>query len=166
MIEVLRHSLLGQFESALAMHHECLVRCPADQWDQPIAKYPFWLVAYHTLCYADLYLTPGGEKAFVLRPIHPKGWYEYEAEFPSRRFEQTELVDYAIVCRDKARTVLNAETEAGLSGPSCFARQPFSRLELHLYNLRHIMHHTGQLSAFLRKANVDTHWVKTGWAAA
>ena len=165
MIDYIRQSLLGQFESALAMHHECISLCPAVQWDQPIANYPFWVVAYHTLCYADLFMTPGGEKAFSPRPIHPKGWYEYEAEFPSRRFEQAELVEYAIVCRDKARTVLPSETEASLSGPSGFARQPFSRLELHLYNLRHIMHHTGQLSAFLRKANVDTRWVKTGWPA-
>ena len=27
-------------------------------WDAPIAKYPFWMVAYHTLCYVDCYLSP------------------------------------------------------------------------------------------------------------
>ena len=58
--------------------------------------------------------------------------------------------------------MLDAETEGSLGGPSGFARRAFSRLEMHLYNLRHIQHHTGQLSAFLRRAGVDTRWVGAG----
>ena len=46
---------------------------------------------------------------------------------------------------------------------------PFSRLELHLYNLRHIQHHTGQLSAYLRRVVPELaepkklRCVRSGW---
>ena len=33
-----------------------------------------------------------------------------------------------------------------------------------MYNLRYIQHHTGQLGAYLRRAQVKTSWVKSGKA--
>src|SRR5437773_2146517 len=65
-------------------------------------------------------------------------------------------------CRAKAAEVVGAETRETLEGPSGHGRLKFSRLELHLYNVRHIQHHTGQLTAFLRRVGVKTGWVKTG----
>jgi uncharacterized damage-inducible protein DinB len=57
-----------------------------------------------------------------------------------------------------------AETHKTLEGPSEFPWLPMSRAELHLYNIRHIQHHTGQLGAFLRRNGVDAgRWVKRGW---
>lgn len=34
-----------------------------------------------------------------------------------------------------------------------------ARGELHLYNLRHVQHHTGQLSAYLRRIGQVPRWV-------
>ncbi|MBW3595741.1 MAG: DinB family protein [Planctomycetes bacterium] len=162
MTEHLKHILLGQMEASLAMLRECIEKCPAAHWDEKIAKYAFCQVAYHTLCFADLYLTES-ESLFVFRDLHPKGWEELNGEYPSRRFSQEELLGYANICRDKARANLAAETAETLQGPSGFARHPISRVELHLYNIRHIQHHAGQLSASLRRIQVGTRWVKTGW---
>lgn len=170
MIEHVKAMLAGQFQAALCMLDDCIGKCPLQQWDGLIAKYPFWQVAYHTLCFADLYLTPGGEAAFGLRPdLHPAGWSEFNDEYPSRRFEKAELAAYAATCRAKAEQTLAAETRESLTAPSGFARLGFTRGELHIYTIRHMQHHAGQLSAFLRRidgadgAPTDTKWVKTGW---
>lgn len=163
MIDHVKHTVAAQFEAALNMLHECLQKCPAAHWDSLIAKYPFWMVAYHTLCFLDCYLAPG-DAAFETRPdFHPAGRAELEEEYPSRRFSQEELLAYTAVCRDLLHRTMSAETRETLEGPSGFPRLRFSRLELHLYNIRHVQHHTGQLSASLRRIGVDTRWTGTGW---
>lgn len=162
MIELLRTTLTGQFEASLSMLNDCIQKCPPEHWDGKIAKYAFWHVTYHTLCYADLYLSPG-EKSFPFREIHPRGWSEFKDEYPSRRFEQRELSDYLAVCRRKAVETIAAETPESLSGESGFSWLPFSRAEAHLYNIRHVQHHAGQLSASLRKIGAEPRWVSTGW---
>ena len=153
----------SQFEAALAMLAECLDGCPDQHWDSPIARYTFWQVAYHTLCFADCYLARGDDAWQPHPTFHPAGRAELDGEYPSRRFTRRELIAYLGFCLDKVRTTFAAETTESLQSPSGFPRHPFSRGELHLYNLRHIQHHTGQLSAFLRRVGIDTGWVKAGW---
>lgn len=154
--------LLSQFQAALAMLDHCIAACPPDHWDSPIAKYPFWLVAYHTLYCTDGYLAPT-EDAWSPHPIfHPGGRSDIDDEFPSRRFTQPELAAYSTHVRAKASQAVALETPESLAGPSGFTRLTFSRTELHLYNLRHIQHHTGQLSASLHRVQIPVPWVKSG----
>jgi hypothetical protein len=164
MIEHVRKILAAQFEAALAMLNDCVQKCPPEQWDGLVAKYPFWQVAYHTLCFVDLYLSPS-EKAFEMREIHPQGWREFNDEFPSRRFDKAELTAYLAICRTKAVETLVQMTEESFQADSGFGRLHISRGELHIYNLRHLQHHTGQLSAFLRRNDqaADPTWVGSGW---
>ncbi|MGH7133140.1 MAG: DinB family protein [Phycisphaerales bacterium] len=156
----------AQFDAGLWMLDEILQSCPDAQWDASVGKYPFWHVAYHVLCFVDVYATVDND-AWIpdQRPdgMHPLGRVELDEEYPSRRFERGEMVAYLQRCRELIRAALAAETEASLAGPSGFAHLPFSRAELHLYNLRHLQHHTGQLSAVLRRVGVDTRWRKSGW---
>lgn len=169
--------ILSQFEAALAMFRDCLAKCPEEHWDAPIAHYSFWQVAYHTICFVDCYLA-SSDTAFEFRtttspahapcgqPLHPLGRAELENEFPSRRFDQRELLAYVDLCLDKMRTVFSDETAETLAGPSGFPRLKFTRAELHLYNMRHVQHHTGQLSACLRRESnetIDPRWVGAGW---
>ncbi len=120
--------------------------CPPDSklehWDGIIAKYAFWHVAYHALCFVDLYLSPN-EESFQLRDLHPLGWKELNDEYPSRRFEQREIAEYVAICRQKAIEAPASETRKSLEGKSGFSFRTFSRGELHIYNIRHIQHHTG-----------------------
>ena len=164
MIESTRKALIRQYEASLAMLRDCLEKCPAEHWEGPIAKYPFWCVAYHTLCYADLYLSPRKE-AWTPRAIHPRGYQELLDEYPSRRFEKEELLEYADFCHVKVFESIGAETEATLAGESGFHWYKVPRLEMHFINIRHIQHHTGQLSAFLRRLSVQPRWFGSGWEA-
>lgn len=90
MIDYVKKILTGQFEASLCMMNDCVQKCSQEHWDGKIAKYAFWQVAYHTLCFVDLYLSPN-EESFQLRDIHPQGWSEFrdvfDEEFPSRRFD-------------------------------------------------------------------------------
>ena len=172
----IRAAVAGQFEAALAMLNDCLKACPDEHWDGLIAKYPFWHVGYHTLCFVDAYLSRNQEafEGLVAERVarraadpsapdfQPRGMAELEDEHPSRRFDRAELLEYAAYCAAKVREVLREGHDEPLGGPSGFWRLKFSRLELHLYNLRHVQHHAGALGAFLRRQGVDLRWVGSG----
>lgn len=171
MTEYVKQLLTGQYEAALCMLNDCIRACPPEHWDGHVGKYAFWHVVYHTLCFVDLYLTPD-EKAFQMRDIHPRGWREFDDEYPSRRFEKQELADYLVVCRQKAIDTIVSETRESLKGPSGHTRRTFSRGELYVYTIRHVQHHTGQLSAYLRRIGPALQdmkvlpWVGSGWREA
>lgn len=163
----------SQFRAALAMLEQCIARCPDEHWDATIGKYPFWQVAYHTLCFVDCYLSPSNDD--FTRQVEarqgsghngfnpqPRGMAELDDEYPSRRFTREEMMHYAALCRAKLDATIPNESDETLAGPSGFSWLKFSRAEAHLYNLRHVCHHTGQLSAALRRAGVETSWVKAG----
>ena len=144
------------------------LRCPQEYWDGKIAKYTFWQVAYHTLFFVDLYLSRN-EASFQLREFHPQRRVEFTDGYPSRRFDKRELTEYVALCRQKGVETLAFETPESLEGESGFRWLQFSRGEAHLYNIRHIQHHTGQMSAFLRRVDEAlqdpqaVRWISTGW---
>jgi hypothetical protein len=167
MIDFVKQILTGQFEASLAMMNECLRLCPDEHWESKIGQGTFRWVAYHTLFFVDLYLTPN-EDAFELRQLHHRGGDE-RGPVACVGLDRAEAQSYVLICRQKAIDSLRTETPETLAGPSGFSRYKCSRGELHLINIRHIQHHTGQLSAFLRHVDPACHerpalpWVATGW---
>ena len=164
MIEYVRTSLTGQFEASLCMLNDCIAKCPPQHWEDRIANDTFRQVAYHTVFYVDLYLSPS-DAAFCLRALHQRGGDERTIDTPSTGLTKDETLDYLTVCRHKALETLALETPESLRRESGFSWLPFSRGELHLYNIRHVQHHTGQLSVFLRRIVKDDErwWIRTGW---
>ena len=158
MIELVRSAVEGQYGAALAMFRDCLNAADAETWAARVGRAAFWHVAYHTLFITDLYLSPE-EKAFRPQPFHredyemmgPAPWAPEKVPVVDRPYDLPTLAGYADTCRAKARRTVDAETDAVLAGPSGFDWLPFTRLELHLYNIRHLQHHTGQLTAALRR---------------
>lgn len=163
MHEFVKSIIRGQFEAALCMLNDCLRKCPEEHWDGKIANDTFRQIAYHTLFYVDYYASPN-ESAFALRELHARGGDERKPEV-STGLSKEESLAYLAIGRQKVLESIAAETAESLQGPSGFSRQQFSRGELHLYNIRHIQHHVGQLSAYLRRITQDTSswWVRTGW---
>jgi uncharacterized damage-inducible protein DinB len=156
--------LLGQFEAALCMLNDCIRKCPLEHWEGKIANDTFRQIAYHTLFYVDYYLS-ADESAFTLRELHQRGGDERSSADASTGLSKEETLAYLAICRRKAIETLTAETVESFQGASGFSRLPYSRGELHLYNLRHVQHHTGQLSAYLRRFIEDGErwWIKSGW---
>jgi uncharacterized damage-inducible protein DinB len=164
MIDYFKIILTGQFEAALCMLNDCIRKCPAEHWEGKIANDTFRQIAYHTLFFVDLYLSPS-EAAFELRECHHQGGDERSSTEASVALPQHETLAYLAICRQKMLQTLAAETSESLERDSGFSWLPFTRGELHLSNIRHVQHHTGQLSAYLRRVIEDSErwWVKTGW---
>jgi len=169
MLTLVRDSIAGQYGASLTMLERCIKRADEAVWEAPVAKFPYWHVAYHTLFCTDLYLSPG-EKAFRSPAFHQpdsnflgnQPWPPYKKVVVGRPYEKEELTSYLETCRGKVRTSVGAETEATLAGESGFPWLPFNRLDLHLYNIRHVQHHTGQLAAVLRRmTGKGVTWVGT-----
>ncbi len=80
-----------------------------------------------------------------------------------------EITEYLAICRQKAVATLASETRESLQRESGFHRLPISRGELHLYNIGHLQHDTGQLSAYFRRVDEALQdpkairWITTGW---
>lgn len=155
--------LAAQFEAALCMLYDCIRKCPRSHWGGLIAQNSFGQVVYHTLFYVDYYMS-ANEAAFTLREIHLRGGDE-RLDAVSPGIDQAEALEYLATCRRKVADVLASETAESLQEPSGFSRLPFSRFEMHLDSLRHVQHHAGQLSAYLRRIVEDGErwWAASGW---
>ena len=151
-------SLAGQYGAALSMLRSCVERADGDVWHAVVGKFPYWHITYHVLHATDLYLSPD-EATFRPQPFHREGYELLGAPFGApdqevvvdQPYDRGTLAVYVDTCRAKTKLTLRGETEAKLGGPSGFSWLEFCRLELHLYNIRHIQHHTGQLVAALRR---------------
>jgi uncharacterized damage-inducible protein DinB len=167
MIQYIKQIIIGQFEASLAMLNQCIQACPPEHWEGKIANDTFRQVAYHTLFFVDLYLSPD-EEAFTLRDLHHRGGDE-RGPTASIGLPKDETLSYVAICRQKLLDTLAAETRESLEGPSGFSWRQISRGELHIYNIRHVQHHTGQLSAYLRRIDAALSdpkalpWIGTGW---
>lgn len=168
MSEYVKKILSGQFGATLSMMGQCVQVCRPEHWEGRIANDTFRQVAYHTLFFVDFYLSPS-EDAFRLRDLHQRGGDERVGTEASPGLSKDETLAYVAICREKALETLASETAESLRGASGFSRLPFSRGELHVYNLRHVQHHTGALSAYLRRVDASLKdpkalpWIRTGW---
>lgn len=172
MTEYLKAIVTSQFEAALSMLNQTMRLCPPQHWEGIIANQTFRTVAYHTLFFVDFYLSPR-EEDFELRDLHHRGGDDRNTGTRAG-LPKDETVGYVEICRAKLVQVMASETAASLEGPSGFSTWfsglRISRGELHIYNIRHIQHHTGQMSAYLRRVSAalkDTtalRWVRTGWS--
>lgn len=167
MLDYFKQSVTNQYEAALTMLRRCIDACPSEHWESKIAQGTFRWVAYHTLFFTDLYLSPSNE-SFVLRDFHERGGDERQP-FAAPGLTQQEALAYIPLCRQKAIDSIASETEETLAGPSGFFWYEITRGEMHFINIRHIQHHTGQLSAFLRRVDDrfkdrnTLRWVGSGW---
>ncbi len=127
-------AIQSQYLSALAMLRQAIVKCPAAMRDASQDADPAWYRAYHTLYWAHKYLQVTS-KDFVPWKNHPKN------PDRSKPLSKQELLEYLeFVERQVATCVPAADLQAG----SGFYGFPSSKLEMHIYNIRHIQQHTGE----------------------
>jgi hypothetical protein len=163
---VLQH-FVSQYRASLAMLRTAIEVCPESLWLASDCRNRFWHVAYHSIFYTHLYVQ-AGEAEF--RPWHkhqpdsqylgPRPWAPNEAVVIERPYSQEEVLEYHDFC---CAEVISKAPAFGLEEDSGFSWLPFNKTELHLYNIRHIQHHTGQLIDRLRtSANIAVPWVRMG----
>lgn len=169
MIPLLHQMLISQFEASVSMLAHCIDRCTDDQWQAPVARYPFSQVVFHTLFFTDFYLGRQPDDIQV-QPFHQQntaffGDYEQLIDRdPVEIYDRADIERYMAFCRAKAVAAIQSETEESLAAPAAFPRRRGSRAETHVYNIRHIQHHVGQLSMRLRLDGIaDFPWIDHGW---
>jgi hypothetical protein len=148
-----------QFGAAIDMLENALIACPEELWAKPADAensfaahwYEYWYLTFHTLFWLDFYLSEEREgfappAPFGLEEMDPKG------AFPPRAYTKDELRTYLEFGREKCRAKIASLTEEAMQPHYRTRWMDFSTLELILYNMRHVQHHTAQLNAILRQA--------------
>jgi hypothetical protein len=144
-----------QMKAALATLKHCIDSCPEAAWDEPQGDAPFSQVVFHTLFYADFYLgrdsAPFKDQAF--HAAHREIFADYEEmedRKPMRHYARPFCLGYLSFCLEKLESVLAAETADSLKGESGISFRKGSRMELYIYNTRHVQHHAAQLGLRLQ----------------
>ena len=169
MLDTFRILIANQYEAAFCTLQTCMDMCPDSAWNTRVCSYPFCQVSFHTVFFADYYLEPD-EESFREQPFHRENkdffadYEQLEDREPISVYERAPINAYLQHCREKASRVIAAETADTLIAPTGFQRREFSRAELYVYNIRHIQHHSAQMSLRLRiDAAMNVPWVGSGW---
>ncbi len=169
MADLWNHVLLQQYEAALCTLNHCIEKSPEPVWQGKVVNMTFDQVVFHTLFFTDYYLGKWPED-LKNQPYHRKNadffadYEEMEPRVQVQRYTKDSLSNYLQYCRSKAEEFLTTEGPTDLERECGFPPKTFSRAELHVYNIRHIQHHAGQLIMRLRlDSEVDTPWFGSGW---
>jgi len=160
----LHETVARQYRASLAMLKDAVTQCPESLW--LAAEYPnkFWHIAYHVLFCTHMYLQNSHDEFIPWKKhredyqwLGPLPWPPHERPKIGTPYSKEEVLEYLAIC--------SAEIHAKVPGldfsaPSGFSWLPFNKLELQLYNLRHLQHHTAQLIDRLRTAaQIGVAWV-------
>ncbi len=167
MPDLINDVLADQYAAALRMLRSCVEMCPDDRWESRVVDMTFDQVVFHTLFFTDIYLghtlDEGKQQGFHRE--HAEVFGEYEeigGGLQKAHYDKPFIYTYFDHCRDKSRRVLEAETAEDLASTPGFEWLKFSRLEAHLYNIRHVSQHLGALSILVRRdTGKGVPWVGT-----
>ena len=157
---------IAQYRAALAMLRAAVEACPKALWSRASDDNPFWQIAYHALFYTHLYLSHT-EDEFEPWEKHVEG-YPHLGRLPrplrdepkiGDPYRMSDVLEY---CDAIERRLADQVTSDRLDAASDFPWLSFTRSEVHVYNLRHIQHHAGQLIERLRQATgAGIEWIGT-----
>ena len=155
-----KKTIKSQYLASLEMLRQAIVECPESLWEGPEYKVPFWHIAYHVLFFTHLYLHPS-EDEFVPWEKHKEA---YRSLGSSREKTETleplskeDILAYHGLCCEQVEEQVNALDFEAKSG---FDWLPFNKLELQIYNIRHIQQHTGELYERLgTSGKIELNWI-------
>lgn len=155
----IRESIWNQFGASLDMLENAIMMCPEEHWE---TETRFWYASYHCAFWTDYYLATGPGKfvppaPFTLSEFDPTG------KMPDRTYSKTEVLTYLEHCRQKATLFIEVLKNDQLTERWISEHKNYTLLEILIYNIRHIQHHSAQLNLLLRQTidNVPT-WVSQG----
>lgn len=157
---IVREPLWQQFGAAIDMLGNAIRACPDELWDRAGDDPAIWYIAYHTIFWLDYY-SSGAPADFD--PAAPVGLSEFDSDgdVPTNAIPRGELLTYLADIRARLRNLILNLTDERAAENLAMRWGSMSVLELLIYNLRHVQHHTGQLNLLLRqRANDAPAWVK------
>jgi hypothetical protein len=152
----IQDSIKSQYYAALEMFRQAVVTCPDTLWDDPRYANRFGHIAYHALHFTNLYLQPSVSD---FRPWSKPGKVDgrLDKDAAGEPYTREEILEYLeIVCEQVEKRVSTLDPDA----PSGFFWLPCNKLELQLYNVRHLAHHTGELCERLgATGEIEVGWI-------
>ena len=156
MEDSLKTILWKEFGAAIDMLENAVAACPESRWKD---NSKFWYNAYHVIFFLDYYLTEEEEKFHPPAPF-TLSEFNAEGEMPERVYDKSELITYIRYCREKCRKLISELTDENMQKRFINKYRNYSRLEIIIYNMRHVQHHAGQLNLLLRQnGNEPPDWV-------
>jgi len=151
MKENLTSVIYSQFGAALQMLGNTMNACPLKVWNQ---DEDFWYMSYHTLFFTDYYLSENPRNfhppvPFTLSEMDPSG------KMPERKYSLDELNNYLDHIWQRLEVFMSDFESSYLRSRFQDDYKDYSRLEIAIYNLRHIQHHVAQLNKLLRKHDIE-----------
>ncbi|MHA4810755.1 DinB family protein [Flavitalea flava] len=170
MLTILKESLWKQFGASIDMLENAIILWPEERWYTDGANdRRFFYMAYHCLVFLDYYLTIPAQNLSSPLPFTITAAGDIPADaiddlVPDSIYSKKELLDYLQASREKCHTVI-----AGLTTEKLAERwieevgsgdMNYAVLEILLYNMRHVQHHSAQLNKLLRnEINNAPGWV-------
>lgn len=156
MDQSLKEILWRQFGASIDMLQNAIEFCPESLWD---TEQQFGYNAYHCTFFLDYYLTLN-PTAFT--PPEPFSLSEFEDRLPERIYTKAEVLDYLQFCRKKCKNLIGSMTNEIYNSDweNESKTMKYNVIEILLYNMRHVQHHTAQLNLLLRKnINDAPQWI-------
>lgn len=161
----MKQELISQYGSALKMLINAINQCPDNLWADFNYNSPYWQITYHTLHFTALYLSKN-ELAFSPPANHRPGIHQLgtlsltqNSDALQSGYSKSEPQEYTIQTINSLEQKID---EHNLAEPSGFEWLTMNKLELHLYNLRHLQHHIGQLIERLHQNGIKgISWIGT-----
>lgn len=154
----------SQFGAAMDMLQQAIRCWPDSEWE---TDKRFFYISYHTLVFLDYYLGEPVPKFSSKLPFTLTDTEAIPAEalddvIPNRIYSKTELLDYGELLRWKCKSSISLLTgeQTGDRWIEKGGDMNYGKLEILLYNMRHVQHHAAQLNMLLRrKINDAPKWI-------
>ena len=155
MLAELQNSLWKQFGASIDMLLNAIDVCPDALYEN---NKRFFYTAYHVAVFLDYYLTvpPTDFEPQLTFTITEKENMPVEAlddVLPDNHYSKEQLMEYIKTSKGKCQKVIVNFKEDG--NPRFIedfevGKMDYSLIEILLYNMRHVQHHTAQLNMMLR----------------
>lgn len=152
--------LASQYKASLGMLRSAIEKVPEEQWNNEAYNNPNWQIIYHILWATKTYLAANIESVVPFKNAiagaeslgGAQDWENPDEGVTVEGFHtKSELISFI----DEVENNLQKNIDAlALEESSGFEWYPYSRLELHINNIRHIQHHTAQIIERLKAKGI------------
>jgi hypothetical protein len=159
----MKKEIISQYKASLKMLKDTINKCPDNLWNNSEHENSYWRIVYHALFYTSLYLSKS-INTFTPWKNHKDNYeclgsltFDKKPVVINSSYSKEEMIEYLESIFDNCESFVNSTS---LEDESGFPWLPMTKGELHLYNIRHIQHHAGQLIERLHNAGIKgINWV-------
>ncbi len=159
MEDLWKNALLEQFGATIETLRRAIDACPDDIWSDDHSFHQYWYMVHHTVFWLDYYLETSPEN-YV--PRDPFGMVEVDPNqpYPETVNTKQQMTDWLDHGKEKFLKLMENFTPELAGTMYKYEWLEVTMLELLLYNMRHVQHHSAQLNMILRlKTDSAPEWV-------